>query len=472
MKLRALAFFGFAAIASVACVAPTEAGEEVGTDEAAYDTFRAPTQHGELELGLESGGTFTADERFHAFDFEIQSNSNVRLYTAPAANKGPLVDTVIYLYRQGPAGFGASIASSDNARSTAWSEIRRTLSPGSYRLLVKGKTTSTRGAFRVAFECPECLGTSSCVFGPSFYNVRRGRTVTVEKERAIDHASQLSALEKKQVVNALHASAHTDVTTATQALARVDGNEINLLHLWDPSNAKAYLAVEYGAGDNSYGRIYAPGSAVPVATIQDGDITGCALPKGVLGTDCAASASCGPGATCQGISETLGLGKCAAIMEQPGEGNACSAQTSCPTGGLICAGLVAGQDGLCLRASMAGTFSDWKGVNIPDNAPKGASRYIDVYGLATVSMDVSMTAVVRHPSAGQLKLTLTNPAGTEAVVFDGTSTGKDLHIDMPVQGFPGDESVNGRWTLKLVDKKTGSSGMLERWTLSLTSRWD
>jgi len=130
MKLRALAFFGFAAIASMACVAPTEAGEEVGTDEAAYDTFRAPTQHGELQLGLESGGTFTADERFHAFDFEIQSNSNVRLYTAPAANKGRLVDTVIYLYRQGPAGFGASIASSDNARSTAWSEIRRTLSPG------------------------------------------------------------------------------------------------------------------------------------------------------------------------------------------------------------------------------------------------------------------------------------------------------------------------------------------------------
>ena len=68
---------------------------------------------------------------------------------------------------------------------------------------------------------------------------------------------------------------------------------------------------------------------------------------------------------------------------------------------------------------------------------------------------------------------LTNPAGTEVVVFDGPTAGAvELSIDGPVSGFSGDESVNGTWTLRVVDGVAGDTGTIERWTLRLGSRFD
>jgi subtilisin-like proprotein convertase family protein len=112
---------------------------------------------------------------------------------------------------------------------------------------------------------------------------------------------------------------------------------------------------------------------------------------------------------------------------------------------------------------------------VPDNKPAGAELQLVAYGLATVSTDVRLTLHVSHSRIADLRVTLTNPAGTEAVVFEGksTDTAPELFLDgVAISGFPGDESVNGVWRVKVVDRKSGKSGSLNQFALELTSRWD
>ena len=103
---------------------------------------------------------------------------------------------------------------------------------------------------------------------------------------------------------------------------------------------------------------------------------------------------------------------------------------------------------------------------------EGTSGGASENGLAVVDMDVELDLEVAHPSAGQLRVTLTNPRGTEAVVFEGESETGSLHFDAPVLGFHGDETINGPWTLRIVDSVSGGTGELVRWNLRIGSRMD
>ncbi|MGA9521630.1 MAG: DVUA0089 family protein [Myxococcaceae bacterium] len=459
-----------AALTLSGCSAAATDEGDVETAEQSIDSFANPTWGGELQLGEDAMATFTDDARYHAFDFAIPAPGNVRLYTLPA-DSGAQIDTVLYLYRATSSGY-SRVTQDDDARGTRWSEITRNLTPGSYRIIVKAMNALTRGTVRIGFDCPQCIQNDACVFGDTFLNVRRGLTVKVDMERTVDHETQLSAVEQAQLVDAMHESTHTDVTTAADAIARVDGNEVNVLHLWDATNARAYIAFEYGAGDSAYGRIYEPGSTTAVAGIHDSEIVGCNLPKGPLGRDCSTDATCGANAQCTGIA--AGVGKCVSNAMPDGAGASCTSEWSgqCAPGGLTCAGLTRGETGLCQPAWMTGRFSDWRGSSIPDNAPNGAKRTLVAYGLASVDMDVHLDAIIRHAAVEQLKVTLENPAGAQVLVYDGTTKGKDLVLNLDVRGFSGDEQVNGTWTLKVVDTRKGTTGSIERWALTIGSRLD
>ncbi len=121
---------------------------------------------------------------------------------------------------------------------------------------------------------------------------------------------------------------------------------------------------------------------------------------------------------------------------------------------------------------MRGSFADASSTALADNAT--TARTVNVRGLATVDTDVTIKLAIDHPKPAQLRITLANPGGTEAVVFQGnaTTTGTSLVLNQPVIGFSGDESVNGQWTLRVTDMATGSVGTLRGWTLGVTSRWD
>jgi subtilisin-like proprotein convertase family protein len=134
---------------------------------------------------------------------------------------------------------------------------------------------------------------------------------------------------------------------------------------------------------------------------------------------------------------------------------------------------------MCRAAWMRGTFSDVADAAIPDAAGTAAgtlARTVVVYGLATVDTDVEPRITIHHPKPGQLRVALTNPAGSEVLVYDGATAGNHdgdpyLVLEGPL-GFSGDESVNGEWTLRVTDRTGGSVGRLVRWDLTLTSRWD
>jgi len=76
----------------------------------------------------------------------------------------------------------------------------------------------------------------------------------------------------------------------------------------------------------------------------------------------------------------------------------------------------------------------------------------------------------------RLEVYLTNPDGTQALVFDGAATptgAPEVFLEgVPVMGFPGDESVNGTWTLRVVDDAFRNAGVLRSFGLDLISRYD
>jgi hypothetical protein len=115
------------------------------------------------------------------------------------------------------------------------------------------------------------------VFGSTFSEVDRQR-FAFGSETTLTSPAGLDATARAQIVRAMHASSHTDVTTAEQAFARADSGEINRIEMRDGFAVRSYITWEYGAGDNSYGAIFDERDVEPAAEIHDGDIYECNLP--------------------------------------------------------------------------------------------------------------------------------------------------------------------------------------------------
>lgn len=601
LRILLLALVSAHALACVGSEASIKSGEEEEAPvDGAFDSFRNPTDLGELRLGESTRGELTRDARYLAWTFELNGDAEVSLSTGDAG--AGEVDTVAYLYREGERGWGRYIARNDDADGSLFSRITRSLGAGRYRILVKGYSTRTVGAFALASicegpGCPVTVEPTACLFGASFGELET--RVNVTNRQTLNAAWPFIDSQRAQIVIALQQSSHTDVTTveeafmrvdggvietwwlydeagarsftaftygagdnlygaiffgqtttlvasirdgfyegctvraetcalgnryrellastafeavlstrildasglapsravqlvravqvayadattATEALASVDGGEVNLTQLQHRATGRVITAYEYGAGDNSYGAIFLGDTTELVASITDGDFYDCAFfDEGTPGTgvgvgaDCNDTIVCATGLRCEGIVGEVGFGKCASTATLPNQGMECASDAACGEG-LVCAGVTGGY-GLCNPQWMRGSFSEDGSVAIPDGDPAGLSRTLYAYGLATVSTDVEVRALIRHEFPGDLLVTLTNPSGTESVLFDGERDEwdtTDIELDGPVSGFPGDESVNGGWTLRIIDRAARDMGTLERWSLGLTSRWD
>ena len=192
--------------------------------------------------------------------------------------------------------------------------------------------------------------------------------------------------------------------------------------------------------------------------------------------DCTAEGNeCTEPERCVGIPHdgSTDLGKCIDTTYHPdGEGASCTADTDC-NADLVCVGGVAWGDGICSPEWMAGSWTDDALATIPDNDANGVERSVIVYGLATVPVDILVDLSIDHSRASDLRVTLTDPNGVESVVVEeGSQLGNGIHGQFVVGGNPRDDSVNGRWTLRVVDGRNRRVGQLQSWTLSLTSRWD
>ena len=155
----------------------------------------------------------------------------------------------------------------------------------------------------------------------------------------------------------------------------------------------------------------------------------------------------------------------------------CDLDTPCGPD-LLCAGIVRSTvllgtpGGLCLDSSHRGTFSGGMGTIPTDGADLDLT--VDVAGLTTVDMDVAVFVELDHPAPEELVLTLTNPDGNEVSVADQQTT--PLHpggVPIVPNGFSGDESVNGTWTLTVRDAvDNDNNGSVQSWNVEIMSRFD
>ncbi|HEU0035282.1 MAG TPA: proprotein convertase P-domain-containing protein [Kofleriaceae bacterium] len=314
-----------------------------------------------------------------------------------------------------------------------------------------------------------------CVFGVTYRDIAAQPSMTLLADRQLTATSTLGAIERDQIISALHASAHTDVTTVAEAFARVDDNVINQRQWWDASARRAYTSYEYGAGDNSYGRIFAFGTATQAADITDGDIypERCTATYGAELRDCSSTIDCRPGTACTGINADLHRGSCIdeAADTSSLEGSTCTSNASCTfDAGLACAGLSRAPSGVCLPAWQRRAFVVEPALAIPDNTAAGETAHVHVYGLAAADTDVWLHVQITHPRTSDLVITLENPAGRVVPVFSSTTAGTDLDLDIAVTGLPGGDPVNGHWQLHVADKRSGNTGTVDRVTLTLGSR--
>ncbi|MDP6946868.1 MAG: proprotein convertase P-domain-containing protein, partial [Myxococcota bacterium] len=166
---------------------------------------------------------------------------------------------------------------------------------------------------------------------------------------------------------------------------------------------------------------------------------------GCLGNeDCAGDTTClGKPSSAPGV-----VGKCVDTGWVEGSGDSCDLEDPCGPG-LACLGEYAwGSGGWCVEGWFAKTFVSHETVGIPDLADVPATTSVVACGLASVPVDVYVTVDIDHPRPADLVVTLHDPNGETRVISDM----EDVIEQMMVVGFPGDDSVNGVWSLEVSDQ--------------------
>lgn len=281
MSYRLLAALALPLLFTTACVETDDKGpEEELPGEGKDDSFAKPTYHGDIGLNTFPApeAILTAPERHHTWTFSLTGNASVHAFTGPSLTGRMVIDTVLYLYKQKADGsWGAYLARNDDYQGSLFSSLTRNLGAGTYRILVKGYAASTRGQFSAHVECEGagCTPPPSCLFGTTFGELLESPNVAVTGDRQLHVTDPLSTLDGNRIILAVQQSSHTDVTTVAEAFAAVDQNVIRRVDLYDETGARAFVAFEYGAGDNSYGAVFAYDSTELVSQIHDGDLLEC-----------------------------------------------------------------------------------------------------------------------------------------------------------------------------------------------------
>lgn len=277
-----------------------------------------------------------------------------------------------------------------------------------------------------------------CVFGTTWYELGRSPWIRVDDKQVLAASTPLDATERARVVTAVQASSHTDVTTSAEAFDRVDDNVIDRYELIDTSANRVFVAYVYGAGDNTYGRIFDDNGVV--TDIHDGDLMHCDLAPGLVGTDCASPTDCPSQLTCTGITAAAGgLGRC---------GPSDSHQ-------FICRGTT------CTPAWLERDIRDVEALPLSDLP---FERELVAYGLGEHLVAAELTLSLEHPHADALEIILTAPNGTQAIIPTTTATATALELRLPVAlATP----ANGRWKLRIAGP--AGVGMLHTWSLRLST---
>lgn len=173
-----------------------------------------------------------------------------------------------------------------------------------------------------------------------------------------------------------------------------------------------------------------------------------------MGVGCAADPTAGP-------MESVGL------KAEPILGASCRLESECGAGEEcvrpVCIRAPCDFPGEC---QLKTNYQDAATVGIPDNSTTGVTRVLNVPAHGRSVETLSVFVNITHSYRGDLKVTLTSPAGTTRVLHDRAGGGADnLTIDLPGDiGFAG-ENAEGNWTLKVYDLANLDTGQLVSWRL-------
>ena len=425
-------------------------------------------------------GSFAGTQRIHMYNIELAQGAQVALeVTQKGSSRG--LDTGLFVFEPAPAGATGDLVASDS--DSGWGTLSRLDSftapkDGVYTVWVMKQAARSRANYRVQATClngacaPGPQLAATCAFGSSFLSLRQGMELTRPQGSA--RVSVLPSAQdtlREQVIAAV-ATTYDDVRTYDEAMAAVDASEVHRWALWDTSSRAPFVAYQFWAGDNEYGAIFAQDGVEPLALIQDGEITACTQEAGAEQRACAEHSECGTNGVCFGKHE--GLGRCLdrSARAPQGYGEACTDREACGSAGLECGGETVNA-GYCVESWMRGSFGSLESSvsEIPTDG-SALTWQVHVSGLATVSTDVRVRMHIDHADASMLRVTLTNPLGTQAVLVDGDAQAADLLRDMVVRAFPGDEDANGAWTFSVEGASPSRAGYIHSAVLDITSRMD
>jgi subtilisin-like proprotein convertase family protein len=191
--------------------------------------------------------------------------------------------------------------------------------------------------------------------------------------------------------------------------------------------------------------------------------------------DCRFDGDCAADERCEGITDFGGptpIGKCREVRDYDGYWRGCSDTAPCEDG-LFCSGLTWGGGGWCSPDWMQDTFYNETQRYIPADGTT-VTTTVDVYGQASVPMDLVVDLDLRHDRPEDLRIVLLDPNGTDAVIWDGPNEGgRDLPTSLIALGnISRDDMVNGRWRLQVTNVGGRGLGNLHSWQLWVSSRYD
>ncbi len=275
-----------AGLSLAACATDTKGPEEnVPADDGKEDSFTKPTDHGAIAFAMPAQATLAGSAGYHTWTFSLSGTAQIHAFTTRIAHKATL-DTVLYLYKKTPTGtWGSYLARNDDTGSSVLSSVAKSLGAGDYRVLVKGHDAGVKGPFGVEVDCSGagCTPTppAGCVFGTfadDFYN-GVDMNLLHNKQSFTAPAMVTDPVIAADIIAATHEAGYADVVTLADAFAAVDQSQIDVDHVYDLLGARAFIAIEFGSGDNPYGAIFADRTGVEVAGLHDSDITSCTVTK-------------------------------------------------------------------------------------------------------------------------------------------------------------------------------------------------
>jgi len=139
-------------------------------------------------------------------------------------------------------------------------------------------TSSTRVAAIHDGDLVSCtVAPAICRLGTTYDELKANPAFEMVSSQIITAATTgLTSAQRSQILAAVRTT-YPEVRDFAAALAIVDEQLVNRLELVERATRSRVVAIEFGAGDNSYGAVFSGGTTRIVARIEDGDLAGCTL---------------------------------------------------------------------------------------------------------------------------------------------------------------------------------------------------